>query len=166
MEITKFNFIISIVSDEGNPLTIYVPQPPEMELKSLAPLLGRIFTALQKEEVSPVVLIKDWELILEELAEKNDTIKTQVASFFERSLLGVSVFTEAGKKIEKLSEDETNIFKGSLLFISALYRYSIRAVLGSAEMAEYFTSLTAMEFQNSLKTSSSQVRLVTGKKEG
>lgn len=166
MQITKFNFIVSVVGDDGDMLRVFVPQPPEMEIKALAPLLGKIFSALQTEGANPLVLMKDWELMLDEVAEKNAAIRSVANSFFERCLLGMSVYTEGGKKVEKLSESETEIFRGTLLFVSALYRYSTSAIRGGQEMREFFTSLTATEFQSSLKKLSSQAQqgiVVSGK---
>lgn len=156
-KITKFNFILSLTSDEGQDLKIYVPQPNEIEIRGIAKLLSVIFDKVTKNE-NPLVIMKDYDVYVDDLfddATKKTAFNAKLNAFFERSLLSASVYTETGEKIErKLSEDETEIFKGSLLFAAALYRYSTRTLLSGTDMRAFYTSLTATEFQNSLKTSS------------
>ena len=144
-----YNFIVTISSDEGDSLDIYVPQPNELELKLLAPLLGKFFTAVREKRYDTTVLLYDWEWSVEEALEglneeKKENLQKRLNTFFERSIASMTI---NGK--EALSEDETNLFKGTLLFISALYRYSTKALL-KKELEEFFTSLSASEWLKSL----------------
>lgn len=144
-----FNFIVTIASDEGEELNIYVPQPNELELKLLAPILGKFYTALKEKKYDMAVMIYDWDLIVEEVLEgyndeKKENLKKRLDTFFERSLASMII---SGKS--SLSENETSLFKGTLLFISALYRYSTKTLL-IKELAEFFTSSSSTEWLKSL----------------
>lgn len=159
MKIDKHNFIIPLSGSSGKEITCYVPQPNEIEMNKLFRLLGTIFSILRKGNQDILVVLKDWRLLLEEsLDEMPDDKRTPLLKaldvFFERSLASASIFDEDGLDVT-LDEDETEIFKGTLLFLSALYRYSPNQV--KSEMGGYFTSLNASEFRSSQKRSSSQL---------
>lgn len=150
-----YNFIVTISSDVGDSLDIYVPQPNELELKLLAPILGKFFTAVREKRYDTMVLLYDWELIVEEALEgltdeKKENLQKRLNTFFERSIASMTINGQTG-----LSENEMSLFKGTLLFISALYRYSTKTLL-TRELGEFFTSLSSTEWLKSL-TSSTEV---------
>lgn len=158
MKIDKYNFIIPLSGSNNKEITCYVPQPNEIEMHRLFHLLGTIFSILRKGNQDILVILKDWRLILEDSLEdmpdeKRASLLKALDVFFERSLASATIFDEDGLDV-KLDEDETEIFKGTLLFLSALYRYSPNPV--KSEMGGYFTSLSASEFKSSQKRSSSQ----------
>lgn len=150
-----YNFIVTIPSEAGDSLDIYVPQPNELELKFLAPILGKFFTYVREKRYDTMVLLYDWELAVEEVLEglneeKKENLQKRLNTFFERSIASMTI---NGK--EALSESEMTLFKGTLLFISALYRYSTKTLL-TRELGEFFTSLSSTEWLKSL-TSSTEV---------
>lgn len=145
-----FNFTFDIISSNGNSYKVFLPQPNAQEIKMLAPILGRIFTELRSEKLDTIVMLKDWELIVENATadlndEKASNILTTLNNFFDRSILSATIVDESGIKVEHLDDDEQSYFKGTLLFISALYRYSLKASLKS-DLRDYFTSSTCSEW--------------------
>lgn len=140
-----FNFVVSIPGEYGETLDIFVPQPNELELKILAPILGKFYTAVREKKYDIMVLLYDWEIIVEQVLEgeneeKRENLKNRLNTFFERSQASMTI-----KGKSTLSEEETSLFKGTLLFISALYRYSTKTLL-KKELGEFFTSLSASEW--------------------
>lgn len=159
MKLDKCNFIIPLSGSNDKEITCYVPQPNEIEMNRLFRLLGTIFSVIRKGNQDILVVLKDWRLILEDSLgdtseEKRDALLGALDVFFERSLASATIFDEDGLDVT-LDEEETEIFKGTLLFLSALYRYSPNQVVKN-EMKGYYTSLNASEFKSSQKKSSSQ----------
>lgn len=158
-----YNFIVTISSDEGDSLDIYVPQPNELELKLLAPILGKFFTAVREKRYDTMVLLYDWELTVEEALEglneeKKENLQKRLNTFFERSIASMTINGQT-----ELSETEMSLFKGTLLFISALYRYSTKTLL-TKELGEFFTSLSSTEWLKSLTSSTEVVETKEQKK--
>lgn len=145
-----FNFTFQIPSSSGESYNVFLPQPNATEIKRLAPILGRIFSAMRSEKADIAVMIKDWEFIVEGAlsdltSEKAENVEATLNTFLERSLASAHIVTNEGIKVEKLDDDETLYFKGILLFISSLYRYSLKVNLKS-DLRDYFTQLTYLEW--------------------
>lgn len=152
-EIKNYNFVVPIMSDKGEELKFYVPQPIEKELRSIAHILGYLFTKIRAEQIDIMMFIKDWRIFAEEFCERLENGEGKLRAldaFIERSLLGADIYNECGDKIEKeITAEEREFFEGSLVFMSALYRYS-PTYIKNQELGDYFTSLTSTEFKNSL----------------
>lgn len=164
IEINNFNFIIPVIADNGKELKVYVPQPIEKELRGLAHILGHLFTKIRAENVDLLMFVKDWKIFAEEKCanlENGENSLKALNSFLERSLLGSTIFNEDGTEKEILSAAEKEFFEGALVFISALYRYSPHYIK-MLELGDFFTSLTPMEFKNSLQKSQGQFSPANG----
>lgn len=145
-EADLFNFTFQIPSSSGETLNVFLPQPNAVEIKRLAPILGRIFSAMRTEKADIVVMLKDWEFVVENAlsdltSEKAENVEATLNTFLDRSLASAHIITLEGAKVEKLDDDETLYFKGILLFISSLYRYSLKENLKS-DLRDYFTPLS------------------------
>lgn len=150
-----YNFICPYINSSGSENIAYVPQPIENELKSIARILGSLFVMIKEGKLDMVVFLKDWEVYVDEICNSldNGEVKRKALdAFLARSLLGAKFFTPEGDVIsDPLSQEEEDSFKGALLFLSALFRYTPKQTLNS-ELQGFFTSLTFMEYQKSLQT--------------
>lgn len=158
LKATNTNFIVPCISDEGKELRIYVPQPLEKELRGIARVLGEIYGLVKSKHVEFEVFLKDCSIYVDEILERlenSDLKRKALEAYLERCLLNATIFTADGDELEQLSEDEKEVFRSSLLFISALYRYTMRAMQQN-ELQDFFTSSTATELKSSLRKSQSQ----------
>lgn len=152
-KIDRTNFIIPF-SWEGEDYTIWIPQPTPQELRAIAKLLGEIFNALSKD-ANPMVLMQDWDIMLEEICErisplKATELKNQLEAFFERKILDGNVFSNEGLNVKDcLNEDVLHAIKATVLFLSALLRYA-SPTLKMSDTKDLVTSRTAMEFKSYL----------------
>lgn len=168
MQADLCNFTFQILSSKGEMLNVFLPQPNSLEVKRLAPILGRVFTELRSQTLDTIVLLQDWELLVDEVVEKlnqekSDNIKKALDTFFDRSLASATIIDSNGLKIQTLNEDETSLFKGTLLFILSLYRYSLKASLKS-DLRDFFTELTCLEWQKQLTSGKEVNTAAKGKK--
>lgn len=151
----SYNFICPYVNSEGNENIAYVPQPVEAELKGIARILGSLFTMIKEGKLDMVVFLRDWEVYVDEICNSldNGEVKRKaLEAFLARSSLGAKFFTIDGDAVPTpLSPEEEDSFKGALLFLSALFRYTPKVTLNS-ELKGFFTSLTLTEYQKSLRT--------------
>lgn len=157
VKVTKTNFVIPF-NYEGNDYTIWVAQPTPQELRSMAKLLGEIFNALSKE-ANPMVLMQDWDLMLEEICEgitpsKGEELRRSVEGFFERKILEGNVFNSRGGEVKDILKDADTMhaIKATTLFLSSLLRYA-SPTLNTEGTKDLTTSLTVMEFKKSLEKS-------------
>ena len=157
-KIDKFNIIFDSQFDCGK-AHCYVPEPSEIELKSLSRVLGYFYTCFQNNENASVMLI-DYDRFIDEALEpitnddQRNRKREQVSMYLERSFMNASFFDEEYSEIpkDKLSKDDVEIFNGLMLFISALYRYSMKE--GRRKLiGDYFTSLSVTEWIKSCKKS-------------
>ncbi len=157
-KIDKFNLIFDSQFDCGK-VHCYVPEPSEIELKNLSRVLGYFYTCFQNNENASVMLI-DYDRFIDEALEpitnddQRNRKREQVSMYLERCLMNASFFDEEYSEIDKnkLSKDDVEIFNGLILFISALYRYSMKE--GRRKLiGDYFTSLSATEWIKSCKKS-------------
>lgn len=150
----NYNFICPYITTEGNENIAYVPQPMEAELKGIARILGSLFVMIKEGKLDMVVFLKDWEVYVDEICNSldNGEVKRKALdAFLARSLLGAKFFTSEGDSIsDPLNPEEEDSFKGALLFLSALFRYTPKQTLNS-ELQGFFTSLTLTEYQKSLR---------------
>lgn len=151
----SYNFICPFVNDQGSENIAYVPQPIEAELKGIARILGSLFTMIKEGSLDMIVFLKDWDVYIDEICgslENGEVKRKALDAFLERSLLGAKFFTLDGDVIQgPLTAGEIDSFKGALLFLSALFRYTPKVTLNS-ELKGFFTSLTPTEYQKSLQT--------------
>lgn len=156
--INNYNFIVPCMDENLEEVKAWVAQPSEAEMKKLARILGPLFSLIREKKIDLVVFLRDWELFVDDICDtlvNPELAKKSILAFLDRSLLTAEFFTADGEAIKKPSEDTLMMFKGSLLFTSALYRYSFKATL-ETEMKDFFTSLSATEFQSSLRKSQGQ----------
>lgn len=154
---TKCNFVIPF-NYKGEDYTIWVAQPTPQELRGMAKLLGEIFNALSKE-ANPMVLMQDWDLMLEEICEriapnKGEELCRSVEGFFERKILEGNIFSAKGVEVKDILKDSDTLhaIKATTLFLSSLLRYAM-PTLRMEGTKDLTTSLTAMEFKKSLEKS-------------
>lgn len=158
MTIDKLNFVIPFVTDAGKEAQVFIPQPNDLELKGLAKFLGYYYSKVQREGILPNVAMTDYQVFIEDFLttiplDAKDAYQSKLDAFYERSLMGAHTYCD-GMFLTKLSKDEEEAIKGSLTFISALYRYSPKGAL-KGELMDFFTSLSATEWKSSFSTSAS-----------
>lgn len=156
--INNYNFIVPCMDENLDEVKAWVTQPNDAEMRKLARVLGPLFSLIREKKVDLVVFLRDWELFIDDICDSltnPELAKKSVLAFLDRSLLTAEFFSADGEQIAKPSDDTLTMFKGALLFTSALYRYSFKATL-ETEMKDFFTSLSATEFQNSLRKSQGQ----------
>lgn len=164
MKIDTMNFIIPLTANNGHTFDIYVPQPLGNELDKIARVLGYFFGLQRTNDIHPLVIMRDWQMYLRESLENMSEsraadIEKSVNIFLERSLSGSFAVSADNKEIDisKFGEEEMELIKGSILFLSALYRYSPKwALIGEDGQKGYFTSQSLTEVRNSLQKQSSQ----------
>lgn len=152
LEITNVNFVVPSLLDDGSEVKVWVAQPIESEIKGLAQILGPLFTLVREKNVDLVVFLRDWEIFVDDILSKlenGEGKKKALEAFFDRSLMTAKVYSSSGDELPALEGLSLDYFKGALLFISALYRYTFKNLL-MTDMRDFFTSLSAMEFRNSL----------------
>lgn len=164
LEITNVNFIVPSLLDDGSEVKGWVAQPIENEIKGLAQILGPLFTLIREKNVDLVVFLRDWEIFVDDVLaklENGEGKKKALEAFFERSLVSAKFYSEGGDELPMLEGLSLEYFKGALLFISALYRYTFKNLL-MTDMRDFFTSLSATEFQSSLRKQSAPSTVETG----
>ncbi len=155
LKATNTNFIVPCISDDGKELRIYVPQPLEKELRGIARVLGEIYSLVKSKHVEFEVFLKDCSIYVDEILERlenSDLKRKALEAYLERCLLNATIFTADGDELESLSEEEKEVFKSTLVFISALYRYTMKAMQMN-ELREFFTTSNVSEFKSSLRKS-------------
>lgn len=158
MEATNFNFIVPSILEDGVEVKCWVAQPIDSEIKGLAHILGPLFTHIREKNIDLVVFLRDWEIFVDDAVsrlENGEGKKKALEAFFDRSLMTAKCFSEDGDELPPLNGLSLEYFKGALLFISALYRYTFKNLL-MKDMKDFFTSLNATEFQNTLRKPSAQ----------
>lgn len=157
VETTPVNFEVALVLDTGEEAKVFVPQPNDVELTRISRVLSYIFREMDKNPLQ--ILLIDWERMIDEALsglskELADNVKKQTMTFLDRC---VSSGICDLKDINTLSDSETSLLKGSLLFISALYRYVYqRAKIESSGIKGFFTSLSATDWKKSLSKRSEE----------
>lgn len=165
MKNNPINFTFNLTLDTGETANIWLPQPIWAELAIISRPLAYIFT--EANTLPYQVFITDWERVVNESLdglrdEQKEKVKKDLEAFFARMIAGGYCDL---KNMNDFSEYELNDFKGTLLFISALYRYVYaRTPIQSEKSKAFFTSLTQAEWQKSLlssKDSSEELVVVT-----
>lgn len=156
MQVTHTNFIVPFNSN-GKEYTIWIAQPSEEELRSIAKPLGRIFTLLKRQEVDALVLLQDWDMICDEeiqQAKNPEALQRALDAFFARKIDAGNVFNDEGGIEKEIIQDPTVLknIKATLLFISALYRYAT-PTLQASDMRDMITSLNAMGYKEHIAKS-------------
>lgn len=171
------NIVFEIKTSKGE-LKVFLPPANSDEIKSNALILGKFVSIMQ--EVNEIILLKDYDIyldeIIEELASKkynnnNDTFRIKyeqdlnikIRALLERSIIsGYYVDNNEIKPLSELSEEIKFQIKGYLLFFIVSLRY-IMPMLTTEEWAEkmkmskiLFTSLNATDWLNTIMTASSK----------
>lgn len=157
------NFCFELENEQGQNISVFIPEPTRAAFNAIAPTLGKIYTRISNGE-NPDVFVVDWRIILKEICGENSDKENAVLGFIDRSLLSAKIalnsgeiidysaaFTiENGAKIYKgdLSDEILEKIQGFLLFISALFRYITKS--SRAKIKGFFTSQNASDWQNSL----------------
>lgn len=155
LKATNTNFIVPCISDDGKELRIYVPQPLEKELRGIARVLGEIYSLVKSKHVEFEVFLKDCSIYVDEILERlenSDLKRKALDAYLERCLLNATIFTADGDELDHLSEEEKEVFKSTLVFISALYRYTMRSMQMN-ELRDFFTTSNVLEYKSSLRKS-------------
>lgn len=156
------NVILTLQTEEGREIKMYIPQPSKAETQRIAKILGFVFTQATNKKINLLVLAQDWELYLDDFFEdvsNPEELKNELLGFFDRKIvLGNIFYSDTGEALDKSLDEETmRLAKGFLLFFTALSRFASQSLKGK-EMRDYFTSLTALEYQESLKKLSKEVK--------
>lgn len=149
LEITPTHLVVPFVRDNGEEVQVWTPQPHELELKQISRILS--YLATQSKDGNLNCLIIDWERYVEEAldpvsANLQKQNKEALIKFLDRQLSGAQL---SEGDINELSSGEVNIFKGTLLFICALLRYTSRAEQKGV-LNPFTTSLNATEWKTHL----------------
>lgn len=165
------NIIILGELSTGRAFTAYISQPSKEESLKIAKILGFIYTQASRDEIDISVIAKDWELYLDEFFSRTrdaEALKKELKSFFERRIDGSTIFyNDTGESItEKIEEDieAITIIKGYLLFFSSVLRFASQAI-GKSKMKDFFTSLSASEFQQLLKKQLKEAKPIAEKRQ-
>lgn len=165
MEITIKNFIIPIQDDLGNELKIWISHPHDSEMTQISRVLAYFNKECRNMPLDSVIM--DYERLTEEAlldfnAEYRNNINKRLETFFSRAEL--SAVCDDGRDFASLSESEKSTFRGALLFISALWRYTYKEKLPGGTQKEvkelmeslsvFFTSQNATEWKDSLANAS------------
>lgn len=148
VDTTPINFEVALVLDTGDEAKVFIPQPNDVELTRISRVLSYVFKEMDKSPLQ--ILLIDWERLIDEAlaglpSELAENVRKQTLTFLDRC---VSSGICDLKDINTLSATEASLLKGSLLFISALYRYVYqRAKIESNEIKGFFTSLSATDWK-------------------
>lgn len=172
MKITQNNFIIEMATDEGETMQVWICHPHDSEMSRISRVLAHFNKEMSNIGVS--VAIADYERLIDESLmnyppDFQSNLKKSLESFFSRA--EASAVCSDGRKAAELgkaffSDSERAVFRGTLLFISALWRYTMigKGLIYAKETGEMekdeamkdikrlFTSLTATDWLNSLQS--------------
>lgn len=164
------NIVIRGSLSSGRDFTAYINQPSKEESLQIAKILGFIYTQASKDEIDISVLAMDWKVYVDDYiqnARNPQELTDTLNAFFERRIDSSTIFyDDTGETVtEKIEEDidALNAIKGYLLFFSAVLRFASQAIAKSA-MKDYYTSLSASEFQELLKRRSKEAKAIADKR--
>ena len=169
VRLTTRNIAITTTLSNGRDITAFINQPTKEESIKIAKVLGYIYTQASKNEIDLLVLAQDWEIYLDDFLQglrNPEETKTELNAFFERRIDTATIFyNDTGETVDtKIDDEAMTMIKGFLLFFSAILRFAFQAV-GKSKMKDFFTSLSASEFQEFLKKSSKDAKQTARKKQ-
>lgn len=169
LELETRNIIVRGTLASGRDFTAYINQPTKAETLKIAKILGFIYTQASKDELDISVLAQDWFVYVEEYTQRLNNpqeLMNDLNAFFERRIDTSTIFyDDTGETInEAVDEDAMNLIKGYLLFFSAALRFAFQAI-NKSRMKDFYTSLTASEFQGLLKKRLNEVKASAAKKQ-
>lgn len=169
VKLTTRNIAITTTLSSGRDITAFINQPTKEESIKIAKVLGYIYTQASKNEIDLLVLAQDWEIYLDDFLQglrNPEEVKNELKAFFERRIDTATIFyNDTGETVDVKVDDEAMVvIKGFLLFFSAILRFASQAV-GKSKMKDFFTSLSASEFQEFLKKSSKDAKQTAQKKQ-
>lgn len=169
VKLTTRNIAITTTLSNGRDITAFINQPTKEESIRIAKVLGYIYTQASKNEIDLLVLAQDWEIYLDDFFQglrNPEETKTELNAFFERRIDTATIFyNDTGETVDvKIDDEAMTVIKGFLLFFSAILRFASQAV-GKSKMKDFFTSLSASEFQELLKKSSKEHKQTAQKKQ-
>lgn len=169
VKLTTRNIAITTTLSNGRDITAFINQPTKEESIRIAKVLGYIYTQASKNEIDLLVLAQDWEIYLDDFLQglrNPEEVKNELNAFFERRIDTATIFyNDTGETVDvKVDDEAMTMIKGFLLFFSAILRFASQAV-GKSKMRDFFTSLSASEFQESLKKSSKGAKQTAQKKQ-
>lgn len=151
------NFVIPL---DGGYL-IFIPQPSKYEVMSISKVLGYFYEQVSKG-ASVDVIVVDWERLVDEALtdfDRAESIKASVMSFLDKLMYSSFIRMPDGRVLSyaeaKLDEEKLEYFKGTILFICALFRYASQEVKKTV-LKGYVTSLSSEAWKKSLLTSSTE----------
>lgn len=149
------NFVIPLDGD----YLIFIPQPSKYETMAISKVLGYFYEQISKG-ASVDVLVVDWERIMNEALDgfvNAETIKANTKSFLDKTMYSSFIKLPTGKVVAyneaNLDEEKLEYFKGTILFICALFRYASQEIRKTV-LKGYTTSLTSEAWKKSFSTSS------------
>lgn len=169
VKLTTRNIAITTALNNGRDITAFINQPTKEESIRIAKVLGYIYTQASKNEIDLLVLAQDWEIYLDDFLQglrNPEETKNELKAFFERRIDTATIFyNDTGETVDvKVDDEAMTMIKGFLLFFSAILRFASQAV-GKSKMRDFFTSLSASEFQEFLKKSSKDAKQTAQKKQ-
>lgn len=169
VKLTTRNIAITTTLSNGRDITAFINQPTKEESIRIAKVLGYIYTQASKNEIDLLVLAQDWEIYLDDFLQRlrnPEETKNELNAFFERRIDTATIFyNDTGETVDvKIDDEAMTMIKGFLLFFSAILRFASQAV-GKSKMKDFFTSLSASEFQGFLKKSSKDAKQTAQKKQ-
>lgn len=153
------NFVIPLDGD----YLIFIPQPSKYETMSISKVLGYFYEQISKG-ASVDVLVVDWERIMDEALDgfvNSENVKANTKSFLDKTMYSSFIKLPAGKVVAyneaKLDEEKQEYFKGTILFICALFRYASQEIRKTV-LKGYTTSLTSEAWKKSFSKSSTEFK--------
>lgn len=123
----KNNLILTLMDEDSNINKVYIPEPTQQSFNSILKVLQKFYAMSFMDSIPVDVIVRDYAEIVKEILDGDEIAIKRVDSFINRSLLGSTIFTHEGEFVPyaecKWSDEEKAICEGTLLFVSALYRY-------------------------------------------
>lgn len=144
--------IINFENNKGQNCVAYISQPTEEEMQAIALPLGQLFSKWKNSNLDTLVVVKDWKILLDNEIKDKSYLKA-LKAFFERRIDISTIFNkDTGEKLKlsDLVDSDYEVIQGSLLFYLSVLRYAT-ALFENEKLKAIITSLSALDFQNSLK---------------
>lgn len=149
------NFVIPI---DGGYLA-FIPQPSKYEVIAISKVLGYFYEQISKGSSVDVIVV-DWLRIVDEALEdfaNAENVRANTLSFLDKTMYSAFIKKPEGNIVAypeaNLDEEKQEYFKGTILFICALFRYASQEVRKTV-LKGYTTSLTCEAWKKSFSTSS------------
>lgn len=147
------NALVIDYESDGDLLKLYIKQPSKDRIEACAQVFRFIYK--NKEEYNTDILSTDFDLIVKEASKNNQAVLLNFKGFVEECIQNLKVvspkkgldFVSGYDFFDKLSDDDKNILKATIVFQYTLLRYLPQAIV-KKELSEFYTASTLEEYQN------------------